>query len=419
MELKYTLPRGTFDVLPKDSYKWQFVEKRFREIAELFGYQEIITPIFEQADLFERSVGDSSDIVQKEMYKFTDRKGRVFALRPEGTASVVRSYVENNFGASTNLLKVYYWGPMFRYDRPQAGRTRQFSQYGIEAIGSNNPFVDAEVIAMFYTFLKSFGLTNFEVEINSIGCKNCSVVFNQVLVDYFQPHLPELCPDCQNRITKNPKRLLDCKIPGCKKIAAQAPSMLEYLDEECKVHFASVQDYLKMMEIPFKVNAKIVRGLDYYSQTAFEFVNHNLGAQNALGGGGRYNGLIGDIGGKDTAAIGFAGGVTRLLMSLEQEGLLPEYNKNPKIFLVALGAEAKTYCINFLSKLRFQGIYADIDVEKNSLKAQMKAADKSGAEYTLVMGEQELNDAKAKLKNMKTGEETEMLLNELIEFLQK
>lgn len=410
MSIKYTIPRGTFDVLPKDSYKWEMIETKFRHVANRFGYKEIITPIFEHAEVFERSVGDTSDIVQKEMYRFTDRKGRVFALRPEGTAPVIRSYVENNLGQDNSPTKLFYIGPMFRYDRPQAGRSRQFSQYGIECIGSNNPYYDAEVIQLFYIFLKDIGLQNFSVEVNSVGCATCSESYNQALTEYFTPHLEELCGDCKNRINKNPRRLLDCKVHSCKAIAEHAPLMLDYLDEECQNHFAQVQYYLKLMKVPFVVNSRIVRGLDYYTNTAFEFINNNLGAQNALGGGGRYNKLVEQFGGKPTPGIGFAGGLTRLLISMENENLLSDIEPAPTFYFIAVGEEATLLAIDMIGWMRKNFIHVEFFPDKGSLKAQLKNANRLNARLAIIIGEDELKRNVFLQKDLQTGEQIEFNL---------
>ena len=410
----YKIPRGTFDILPSESYKWNFVMDAFRKVAEKYGYRQITTPVFEKSDLFERSVGDSTDIVQKEMYKFQDRKGRNFALRPEGTAPVVRSFVENNLLHQENGNRLYYMGPMFRYDRPQKGRYRQFYQYGVENFGSDHPYTDAEVIALGYSFMNELGLKDFTLEINSIGSANCSADHNAALVSYFEPQIDELCSDCKSRLVMNPKRILDCKVPSCKTIAQNAPSMLDYLDEECAEHFGKVQEYLTLMGIPFVVNPGIVRGLDYYSKTAFEYINNNLGAQSALGGGGRYDTLVEQIGGKPTTGIGFAGGFERLILSMEQEKLSFGEKPHPKVFIVSLGKEAEKAAIKLITELRRKGIATAFEVEKTSLNAQMKAAGKSGTEFTAILGDEELNSGKISLKNMKTGEQEMILISELV-----
>ncbi|MEA2095551.1 MAG: histidine--tRNA ligase [Candidatus Cloacimonadota bacterium] len=411
---KYQVPRGTFDILPADSYKWQFVINAFREVAREFNYKEIVTPIFEKSDLFERSVGETSDIVEKEMYKFEDKKGRIFALRPEGTAPVVRSFIENGLNLKPNSSKLYYLGPMFRYDRPQKGRYRQFYQYGIENIGSNNPFIDAEVIAFANMFLSKLGLNNFELQINSIGCKNCTKDYDNALIKYFAPFKNDLCPDCTKRLSKNPKRVLDCKVKTCNAIAKDAPSMLDYLDEDCTANFNKVQEYLTAMDIPFVVNPKIVRGLDYYSQTAFEFVDTNLGAQNTLIGGGRYDTLAEQLGGKNMPGVGFAGGFERLLLSMEEEKLSFGKKQKPKVYLVTLGNEARIVGIKLIMKLRSSGISSEFDPDKISMNAQMKAANKTGAEFALIIGEDELESDKVILKNMENGEQENINITDII-----
>ncbi len=403
--MDYKIPRGTYDILPQQSYKWQKVIDAFRQIAGAYGYQELTTPVFEQASLFERSSGESSDVVKKEMYRFTDQKGREFALRPEGTAPVVRSYVENRLDLGGSNTKLFYIGPMFRYDRPQAGRYRQFYQYGIEFIGSNNPYFDAEVISILWNYLTGLGLRRLRLELNSVGCPECSAAYDAALRNYFQPHLAELCPDCQLRYGQKPRRLLDCKVPGCKTIAAQAPSQLEYLDEACKAHFSAVQEYLGLMQTPFTINPRIVRGLDYYTNTAFEIVYEGLGAQNSLAGGGRYNGLIEQIGGKSIPAIGFAGGFERLLLALDEEQLDLGAPAVPDVYVITLGEAAQQLILPYLNALRNAGIYAEFDPDKASFKAQLKAADHSQARFALIVGADEVAAQQATLKNLQSGEQ--------------
>ncbi|MDZ4181424.1 MAG: histidine--tRNA ligase [Candidatus Cloacimonadaceae bacterium] len=411
--MEYKIPRGTYDILPAQSYKWQKVIAVFRQIASAWGYEEISTPVFEQANLFERSSGESSDVVQKEMYRFEDRKGRGFALRPEGTAPVVRSYVENRMDVLTSRAKLYYIGPMFRYDRPQAGRYRQFYQYGIEFIGSNNPYYDAEVIGILWSYLKKLGLSKVRLELNSVGCANCTGIYEEALRQYFKPHLSELCVDCQKRYETKPKRLLDCKVPSCKALGAGAPTQNDYLDEDCTSHFAQVQSYLKGMDIPFTINPRIVRGLDYYTNTAFEIVYEGIGAQNSLAGGGRYNGLIEQIGGKSIPAIGFAGGFERLLLALEDQGIETGVAPLPDIYIVTMGDEARAAAIPLLNALRYAGVYAEYDPDKTSFKAQLKAADHLKARFALIIGEDELARGIAQLKDFGSGEQKELPLNDI------
>lgn len=416
---KYKVPRGTYDILPTESYKWQYVINVFNEVARLFNYKQIVTPIFESSDLFERSVGDTSDIVQKEMYKFEDKKGRSFALRPEGTAPVVRAFVENSLGIPDTSTKLSYHGPMFRYDRPQKGRYRQFYQYGIENIGRDDVATDAEVIAFAHTFFSKLGLKEIRLEINSLGNANSAEAYDKALVEFFEPKLDEMCGDCQKRIVKNPKRLLDCKVKTCKAIAADAPSMLDYLDDECRKEFNDLKTYLDDMKIPYVVNPKIVRGLDYYTKTAFEFINENLGAQSAICGGGRYNSLVGQLGGKETPGIGFAGGFERLLLSMESENLSFGETPKPETFLVAVGEKAKAKAMGILAQLWSSGISAESALNKESMKAQMKAAGKSGCKFTLLLGEDELAKKSIAVKNMETSDQVTVNLDELVPELKK
>jgi histidyl-tRNA synthetase len=351
------------------------------------------------------------------MYRFSDRKGRTFALRPEGTAPVIRSYIENNLGEQKNILKLFYIGSMFRYDRPQAGRSRQFSQYGIECIGSNHPYYDAETIAVFYTFLQTLSLKHYTVEINSIGCENCSRVYNNALAEYYQTFFHNLCSDCKNRFEKNPKRLLDCKVDTCKKYSFDAPIMLDHLDSECHSHFEQVQQYLDIMKVPFVINPRIVRGLDYYTQTAFEFINNQLGAQNALGGGGRYNSLIEQMGGKNTPAIGFAGGFSRLIMSIEKENInMGEYPK-PKYYIVTFGDETTETGIQILNYLRNNGVYVEFDIEKTSMKAQMKNADKYKASHVIIIGDDEQKSGLLTIKDMTSGTQTSHPIDKIADLI--
>ncbi|PKN73659.1 MAG: histidine--tRNA ligase [Candidatus Cloacimonetes bacterium HGW-Cloacimonetes-3] len=409
--MKYNIPRGTFDILPKDSYKWQFVMDSFRKVASRFGYEEITTPIFEVAELFERSSGESSDVVQKEMYRFSDRKERTFALRPEGTAPVVRSYVENHLDVLSSRTKLFYIGPMFRYDRPQAGRYRQFYQYGIEFIGSDNPYYDAEVIAIEMLWLKELGLKNLRLELNSVGCATCAADYEAALREFFRPNLDKLCPDCAKRFDIKPRRLLDCKVPSCKPFRSGAPAQLDYLDAHCKEHFAKVCDTLTAMDIAYTINPSIVRGLDYYTNTAFEVIYDGLGAQNSLAGGGRYNGLIEQIGGKSIPAIGFAGGFERLLIALEQEGIQLGTRPVPDAYLICLGDKARAGIMPYLNALRQKDVYVDYDPDKSSLKALFKAADTSGARFALIVGDSELEAKQVNLKNLQTGEQVSLPLD--------
>jgi len=411
--MKYSIPRGTYDILPSQSYKWQYLIRRFQDHAAAYGYSEISTPIFETSGLFERSSGESSDVVQKEMYRFTDRKGREFALRPEGTAPVVRSFVENAWDTSGTKTKLYYIGPMFRYDRPQAGRYRQFWQYGIEFFGSHHPFYDAEVIALLWNYLSGLGLKRIHLRINSVGSPNCVSGYETALRQYFQPHLDKLCSDCQKRFEIKPKRLLDCKVPSCKAIAQHAPSQLDHLDEDCRQHFVAVRKQLDLAGVPYVVDPRIVRGLDYYSHTAFEVVFEGLGAQNSLAGGGRYNYLVEQVGGKSVATIGFAGGFERLILALEEEGIQIGMEPRPDVYALAMGEAAATALLPVIYGLRNLGLKVDYDPEKSSFKAQMKAANHSGAKFALIIGEDELTTKSIILKNMQTGTQMNLPFNDI------
>jgi len=417
MAEKYSIPRGTYDILPSESYKWEYLESVFHKVARSFGYEEIRTPLFEHKEVFERSVGATSDVVEKEMYRFTDKKGRGFALRPEGTAPVVRSYVENNLGADGGVVKLYYMGAMFRYDRPQAGRSRQFSQYGVECIGSAHPYYDAEVICVFYTYLQSLGLKNYVVEINSVGCSDCKGVYDRALQEYYREHLPSLCPDCQRRFEHNPRRLLDCKVEGCRAYAKSAPNMLDFLDSECAEAFSAVQKYLRMLGVPFVINPRIVRGLDYYTQTAFEFTYSELGAQNALGGGGRYDGLIAQMGGGQVPAIGFAGGFSRLILSLQNEGLFIGEQSVPKYYIANFSEETLETAVQIVQFFRSHGVYVEFDMEKTSVKSQLKSANKCGAKYCIMIGETELAERVVSIKDMASGVQTTHSIDRLAELV--
>jgi histidyl-tRNA synthetase len=417
MSLKFTVPRGTSDILPRDAYKWNYIEHVFIGVAQAFGYKQIVTPIFEHCEVFERSAGDSTDIVQKEMYKFSDKKGRLFALRPEGTAPVMRSIIENNLHIPGQVTKLFYTGQMFRYDRPQAGRSRQFSQYGCECVGSTHPYYDAESIALFYTFLTALDLKNFIVEINSIGCSICSVVYNDALKIYFEKYLEKLCLDCVNRYEKNPKRLLDCKVETCIEYNKNAPSMLDYLDDSCAEHFTEVQNFLKMLEVPYVINPRIVRGLDYYSQTAYEFINKNLGSQNALGGGGRYDSLIEQMGGRATPGVGFAGGFSRLILSLENENLYMGAEPTPIFYMVNCGDECVSTALSVISFLRKNGLCVEFEIDKKTMKSQMKSADRLGVLYTIIIGPEEIAHKRISVKYMPTGEQQFFHIDKLSELV--
>lgn len=413
-------PRGTKDITPKDVYKWHYVEKKFREICALYGYEEIRTPIFEHTEVFARSVGDTTDVVQKEMYSFTDRGDRQLSLKPEGTAGVIRSFIENKMYADTQPTKLYYITPCFRYERPQAGRQRQFHQFGIEVLGSDGPSVDAEVISLAVQFFNEMGLKNLSVNINSVGCPTCREEYNRKLKEYLDKKVDVLCETCLERKDKNPMRVIDCKNPHCKENLQDIPFMIDHLCEDCKDHFDKLQTYLKEMDINYVVDKTIVRGLDYYKKTAFEIISNDIGSQSTVCGGGRYDGLVEMLGGpKGISGIGFALGAERLLLTLENNNIEIENPKSTDIYIATIGDAAKTKSFKLIKDLRTNHISADNDHLDKSLKAQFKYSDKLNAKYTVVIGDDELANDTAILKNMKTSEQTTIKLSELVDELKK
>lgn len=396
-------PRGTKDILPEQISNWIFIENKIREICRNYGYEEIRTPTFEHTELFQRGIGESTDVVEKEMYTFNDRGGRSITLRPENTASVVRAYLQNKLYAAGNLVKLFYIGSMFRYDRPQAGRLREFHQFGVEALGEQNPAVDAEIILLAWDFLKSLGLDYLNLKINTVGCPKCRPVYRQKLQHYFSENIDELCDDCKHRLLKNPLRILDCKIDGAKEFIEDAPKIETCLCNECREHFAQVQKYLQAAGVDFELDARLVRGLDYYTKTAFEIQYLPLGAQSAVAGGGRYDGLIEEIGGAPTPGIGFAAGIERILIALDKQNLLQAEKNNFKAFIVAVGAEAEITAFKLLTELRRKNISATMDFAKRSMKAQMKQAAKSGAKFALIIGDDEIKNSTVTVKNLETS----------------
>ncbi|MDQ0429964.1 histidyl-tRNA synthetase [Planomicrobium stackebrandtii] len=409
-------PRGTYDVLPDQSAKWQEIEQKINDLCRLYQYKEIRTPIFEHTELFQRGVGDTTDIVQKEMYTFQDRGDRSLTLRPEGTASVVRSYVENKlFGMPDQPVKLFYTGPMFRYERPQAGRMRQFVQFGVEAIGSKDPAIDAEVISLAMDLYRSVGLEKLRLVINSLGDTESRVAHKEALIKHFEPSINEFCSDCQTRLEKNPLRILDCKVDRNHPLMAAAPSLADYLNAESQAYFDEVQSYLASMDIDFVVDPNLVRGLDYYNHTAFEIMSdaEGFGAITTLAGGGRYNGLVEDLGGPESPGIGFAMSIERLLLALEMEKVEIGQSNNLEVYVVAMDETTKKKAFSVVRDLRMNGISADMDFAGRKVKAQMKSADRKGAGFVIVIGETELESGNVALKEMATGEQQEMAFEEL------
>ncbi len=403
-------PRGTKDVLPSESYKWHYLESVLRSAAADFGYKEIRFPTFEHTELFLRGVGDTTDVVQKEMYTFQDKGGRSITLRPEGTASVVRSYIENSIFAGGLPVKVYYIAPNFRYEKPQAGRLREHHQFGVEHFGSADASADAELIALADTYLKRLGIEGTELQINSIGCPECRPSHHRALKTYFSGCQDDLCGTCRERLEKNPLRILDCKSPICGELANNAPNCIDSLCPECREHLKKVCHYLDALGIAYRINPRIVRGLDYYTRTVFEFSSNSLGAQSAICAGGRYDGLVETLGGAPTPGLGFGSGLERLLMVMEaQKASIPE-EKKMDIFVCSVGDRALAAAFKLTNELRRLGLSAERDTLSRSLKAQMKYANKLGVRFALVIGDDELEKGRASLRNMLSGEQKEISL---------
>lgn len=406
-------PKGTEDLLPQDSYKWHYLEKKFKDVCDCFGYKEIRFPTFEHTELFERGVGDTTDVVQKQMYTFNDKGGRSITLRPEGTASVCRSFIQNNLYAGTMPLKTFYNVPCFRYENKQKGRLREFHQFGVEAFGSKGPSIDAEIVSLALTFLKSVGLSDMSVNINSIGCPECRNSYKEALKDFLRPKYSELCPTCQERFEKNPLRILDCKSPICNDLTKGSPSLLDYICNDCSVHFNSFKSHLEDLDIKYTVDDGIVRGLDYYTKTVFEIISGPF----TVCGGGRYDGLIEEFGGDKTPGIGFGLGIERLLIRLEELGVEIPNDELLDLYVAPLGEESYKYAYKLVHSLRLMGIKADTDHMSRGLKPQMKYANKINCKYLIVLGENEISNNLVKIKDMETGTETETEIKKISEFI--
>lgn len=406
--------KGTKDVLPKDVHKNQYIEATALDVASKFGYKEIRTPVFEHTELFQRGVGDTTDVVQKEMYTFDDKGGRSITLRPEGTAGAVRSFLENGLCNEALPQKVCYLISCYRYEKPQAGRLREFHQFGVECFGTASPLADAEIIALAKSIFDALGVRDLSLEINSIGCPKCRAEYHKALKEYFASRKDELCDTCKGRLDRNPMRILDCKSPICHEIAQGAPVVIDYLCDECKEHFEKVQKYLDAQNIEYKINPQIVRGLDYYTKTVFEFVSNSIGAQGTVCGGGRYDGLVEELGGQHTASLGFAMGLERLMLLMEAQGCEFPQAEKPDLFIVALGEKATLKALEIAKDMREEGFSALLDLNQRSVRAQMKYADKLGAKFNVVIGDNEVENKIAKLKNMQTGEETEINLDTFV-----
>lgn len=408
-----SVPKGTKDVLPQESYKWQYIETTAREVASIFGAKEIRTPTFEHTEVFERGVGDTTDVVNKEMYTFLDKGNRSMTLKPEGTAGVARAFIENGFANSVLPLKLFYITQCFRYERPQAGRLREFHQFGVEFLGADTPETDAEAILLAKTFFDKLGIKNLTLYINSIGCKDCRAKYQAALKAYFEKNVDKLCPLCRERLDKNPMRILDCKNEECKELNKGAPSILDFLCDECNDHFDRVKELLKICHVDYEIDSGIVRGLDYYTRTVFEFVSNNIGAQGTVCGGGRYDGLVSQLGGAKVPGIGFALGIERLLLLMESVDAYVGENKVPEVYFATMGKAACDKAFELAHSLRKLGVICDLDLKGRGIKAQFKYADKIGAKKVVIIGDSELINGTVKLKEMDSGKEEEISFEDL------
>ncbi len=406
------IPKGTKDVLPSESYKWQYTENKLRELARLYNVREIRTPVFEHTELFVRSIGDETDVVSKEMYTFEDKGGRSITLKPEGTAPVARSYIENSLESLSLPLKTYYIIPAFRYERPQAGRLREFHQFGVEIYGATSPYLDLDCISLAYDALTGLGLKNVKLRLNSIGCPECRKKYVEALRAYYSDKLDVMCPTCRERYSKNALRLLDCKVPTCRELAKNAPVILDYLCDDCRAHHDKLCELFGVVGVPYEIDPGIVRGLDYYTRTVFEFVTEELGAQGTVCGGGRYDNLVSSLGGKPTGCVGFAVGLERIIMLMEKQGV--DFLENvPDVFVMCQSPEYAPECMKITASLRKAGISADTEMTGRSLKAQFKYADKIRARYAIVIGGNEIAEEKVKIKKLSDGTEEECELKAL------
>ena len=413
----YRAPRGTTDILPEEQAYWRYVEQKAAEICRVYGYERIDLPMFEDAGLFTRGVGEGTDIIEKEMYVFQDRGGNSLALRPEGTASVCRAYLEHGMHNRPQPVKLFYIGPAFRYERPQAGRYRQHGHFGCEAIGDDSPALDAEVIDMAQQFFVSLGLGRFKVVVNTIGCKECRPAYLARLKEHYAPHADEVCADCRVRLEKNPLRLLDCKSPQCQPVADSAPKSVDFLCPECARHYEEVKRCLGVLEITCEENRRLVRGFDYYTRTVFEVHPEEAGSQSALGGGGRYDVLIEAIGGRPTPGVGFATGIERIVMNLKEQNIrLPE-SEVSGLYVAYMGEKAKSAAVKFASELRRSGLLVHLSLGGKSIKAQMRQANALGVEYAFIFGEDEIRNGTVAYRDMETGEQWEVALEDVVDLL--
>ena len=414
---KITKPRGTMDVFAPDIFAWNYIEKTVRETAEKYGFTEVKTPMFEEIGLFRRGVGETTDVVQKEMYTFTDKDGTVFALRPEGTASVARAIIENGKATDTLPLKYFYLINCFRYEKPEAGRSREFVQFGTEMFGAPSPGADFTVISLANAVITKLGLKNIRLHINSIGCPACRPKYRLALVEYLRGHRDELCDTCLDRMESNPLRVLDCKNDSCKKVAEGAPRTVDHLCPECEAHFSELKSYLDACGIEYVIDPHIVRGLDYYTRTVFEFIAEGIGSQSTVCGGGRYDGLMEQLGGPKMAGIGFGMGITRLILAMKQDGVEIPALAVPELYIASMGPKAAVEAARIVTDLRASGVNAECDIMSRSLKAQMKYADKIAARFVLILGDAELESGRAVIREMASSEQTEIALDAVAAYL--
>ena len=414
----YQAPRGTSDILPQEQAYWRYLEQKAVNICRLYGYQRIDTPVFEDTSLFVRTTGEYTDIVQKEMYTFNDQGGNRLTLKPEGTAPICRAYIQHGFHNLPQPVKLYYFSPIFRYDRPQAGRYRQHHQFGCEAIGDDDPALDAEIIGVAWRLYRSMNLGSLSLQLNSIGCKECRLGYLKALVDHYSSHIKELCSDCKVRLTNNPMRLLDCKKPSCQPIAQSAPGNSEYLCSDCAEHFAKVRKYLALLEIPFEVSHRLGRGFDYYSRTVFEVQPEAGGSQSSLGGGGRYDGLIEALGGKPTPAVGFATGIERIMLNLKNQDIAVPSLAGAQVFIAHVGEEARGEAMKLASRLRLADIGVVEAIGSKSLKAQLRQANSLAVRHTVIIGDRETETGTVILRDMTTAQQATIPLDQLQKTLQ-
>ena len=415
--MKYESIRGTRDILPEEAKKWQYLERVARDIFQKYGYEEVRTPIFEVTELFQRSIGEDTDIVTKEMYTFLDKKGRSLTLRPEGTAGIIRAVIENNLYRQKRIARLYYLGPMYRYERPQKGRQREFYQIGAELIGPDNPASDVEIITMVQDLFHVLGLKNLILYLNSVGCPRCRAEYRESLKDYFKDKIKTMCTDCQRRYPLNPMRILDCKEKEDRIYIEKSPKISDYLCPECREQFEKVKEYLNFLKIDYSLDPYMVRGLDYYTKAAFEIKYEGLGAQDTLAAGGRYDRLVRDLGGPDLPAVGFALGVERVLEAVDREKISLPSSGQTDVYVAALGEEALKESIKLMRELRQENLKVLNDFNPTSLKAQLRQADKWRAKFALIIGQEELSEKRAIVRNMKTGGQEIVPFSELKKYL--